>query len=110
MSDSLGLTPLRYTETLIMSVNRAQGSSNWRTRDANATLPIAEATYTRQAKSPLSGWEDRKHRSRFEDRRALQGEVAPGVAEGARVYVGNMPYNAQKEDVKQLLEHHAIEM
>jgi RNA recognition motif-containing protein len=93
-----------------MSVDRAQSSSKWRTRDANATRPTAEPAHKRQAKNPLFRWENREDRSPFEDRKELQGEVAHRVADNARIYVGNMPYTAQKEDVKKLFEEYAIEM
>jgi hypothetical protein len=74
-----------------MPPNRALSSMSWRDR-ANA-----EHAYRQQQQlSPYS--------------EGVQDTANLGSASVGRIYVGNMPYTAQRADVAQLFEDEGIEM
>ncbi|KAF1958109.1 RNA-binding domain-containing protein [Byssothecium circinans] len=109
-----------------MQPNRALGSSNWRTRDSGARDQRNENDEgTRTAlREKISRDNEmrrrRKERSRdaAERRRPVgDGRVGQGQGEGegedegaTRIYVGNMPYSAQKRDVEEVFEREGVKI
>lgn len=101
------------------TASRSQLSSNWRTKiDAPPTAGNNAATPTQAPLLMPDYLQRRDLRSRSRDKEEnkpsrpfnggrLRGENDPttlqAIAEGRRLYVGNMPYIAKTEDVERLL-------
>lgn len=86
-----------------MLSSRTTGSDNWRNKDVTQE----DQALTCQPYPRRSQWQERNHREmlrRIRKEWKAQEEPAREVAEGTRVYVGNMPYVAQKMDVEALFK------
>ena len=86
-----------------MPSSRTIGSDNWRNKD----VTLEDQTLTCQPYPRRNQWQERDHREmqrRMRKEWKAQEESARELAEGTRVYVGNMPYNAQKMDVEALFK------
>ncbi|KAF2182962.1 hypothetical protein K469DRAFT_711318 [Zopfia rhizophila CBS 207.26] len=94
-----------------MPAGRAFASTNWRARDPSfKSIPDPQSSTNsdhqnefRSQKPRLWGnGLERERRMRREERKKM--ESTRGLAEGGRIYVGNMPYMAKKSDVEALFE------
>ena len=86
-----------------MLPGRTIGSDNWR----NRCVTLEDQTSTCQSHPHPSKWQERNSREmqrRVRKERKIQEEPARELAEGTRIYVGNLPYHAQKMDVEALFK------
>ncbi|KAH8705969.1 putative ribonucleoprotein [Talaromyces proteolyticus] len=68
----------------VRTTGRAFNSSNWRMKTDDS--PVSHPASNNSPRSPFN--------------RSWQQTVSPAITEGRRLYVGNMPYMAKKEDVE----------
>ena len=80
-----------------MSSNRALSSKNWRVKQESNPSPRDDVPIAYQPQS-RNFTKSANHRPHFKQEAALEREMA----NGRRIYVGNMPYMAKKSDVEAL--------
>ena len=86
----------------------ADASANWRVptstdRGDQRTLRASSSTSTPRGTPPVSRPGSSSGRRAFpEEETAKETEAALAIAEGRRLYVGNLPYMAKTRDIEQL--------
>ena len=100
-------------------IRRSENSRDWRTKPHTSASPIRKSR-PNNSRSPdlqrkASGWRDLpktvsispgpEHLRGEDDARTLKA-----IEEGRRLYVGNMPYMAKREDVESLFASHDYQM
>lgn len=112
---------LRYKilQEIMSDSNVWEASSNWRTRSSNdaPTRPSNTWRNSDEGKStqrqPMKRWADRSRpddvNAHRPERQRDEPETEKAIAEGRRIYVGNLLYQATPKDIEELLAANGLD-